>query len=71
LFKQSNKYNLRQTFVCMCDSLMDSKDIFIAFFLKEFVELQNDRVVNVRMALSETIASYCKRNHNGGIVYEL
>lgn len=49
LFRASNKYNLRQTFVCMCESMMkqdrnekraaDCKALFVTFFLGEFLSL--------------------------------
>jgi hypothetical protein len=57
--------------VYMCDSLMDCKDIFLSHFMKDFIDLQNDRIINVRMALADAIVSYSKRNQNGNILYEI
>ena len=66
-FRKSNKYNLRQTFICMCLSLMNEpacKDLFVRYFLSELLELQTDRVINVRMQLSESLAAHHKMGHS-------
>ena len=67
MFRKSNKYNLRQTFICMCLSLMNEpacKDLFVRYFLSELLELQTDRVINVRMQLSESLAAHHKMGHS-------
>jgi len=61
-FKQSKKYTMRQTFVIMCESVIvgnlsdnsalarkEDVKLFIDHFLTSFVELQSDRIVNVRL----------------------
>lgn len=42
-------------------SLITSKELFLAFFLGDMASLKNDRVVNVRMSLSEEIALHHKK----------
>lgn len=63
-FKKSPKYNLRQTFVWMCDGLMRSSTdygcLFKDVFLQHFFEMLTDKVVNVRMTLALVLA------HNTG-----
>lgn len=81
LFKQSNKYNLRQTFVCMCGAMMNnkpapwatisSKELFVALFLEPMIAIGKDRVVNVRMQLSECIGNSYKRFKDASIVHEI
>ena len=39
LFKESNKFNLRQTFIQMCQELMLCPEIFKKYFLAAFCEL--------------------------------
>ena len=52
--RTASKYFIRQTFICMCESMMNVKPshlkpIFMTYFLEDFSSLQKDRVVNVRM----------------------
>ena len=60
---------MRQTFIVMCESVFrgDPKDdslqaqqeaeqLFIDHFLTCFVELRSDRIVNVRIHVSQTLA---------------
>ena len=59
LFFESNKYNYRQTFICMIESIFldfcQDKDsslinsIVIGHFKTQLVTLSTDRVVNVRL----------------------
>ena len=64
-FKQSRKYTMRQTFLVMCESFISgdpddqspeanllSEQIFKAHFLPSFVELQSDKIINVRLQVS-------------------
>jgi hypothetical protein len=44
----------------MCESMMSNKELFEKYFIKEFCELSKDRVINVRMALCETLINYWK-----------
>ena len=72
-FKQSRKYTMRQTFIIMCESVIQGDSIksgtqttdearqqaeliFKEHFLQSFVELQSDKIVNVRLMLSQTLA---------------
>ena len=40
----------------------DAERLFKKYFLKSFVELQSDRIVNVRLQLSETLALLYEKN---------
>lgn len=74
MFRKSNKYNLRQTFICMCASLMNEpacKDLFVKYFLCELLELQTDRVINVRMQLSESLATHHKKDPAHSLINEI
>jgi hypothetical protein len=42
-------------------SMITSKELFLAFFLGELASLKNDRVVNVRMSLSDELALHHKK----------
>jgi len=66
LFKQSNKYNYRQTFLGMIQSIFCDfcqlhqasshnlvEEIVIKHFGADLVELSKDQVVNVRLCLAE------------------
>lgn len=55
----------------MAQSLMLCKDLFLTHFLKEFCDLQRDRIVNVRMVLCEVLLSHYKSHTNGGLVQEI
>ena len=61
-FKQAKKFSMRQTFIMMCESMVrgdpddqsaatnkNAERLFKQYFLKSFVELQSDRIVNVRL----------------------
>eukprot|EP00347_Sterkiella_histriomuscorum_P006427 403352815 len=70
MFKQSNKFNLRQTFIDMCGAMMHEKtqDIFKKYLMNEYCQLQRDRIINVRMHLSESLFTHYTTNPNGGLV---
>ena len=68
-FKNSRRYTMRQTFIVMCESVFlgdpedhsdqarkEAEAIFTEHFLSSFVELQSDRIVNVRIHASWTLA---------------
>ena len=74
-FKQAKKFSMRQAFIMMCESVVrgdpedqsaaknkDAERLFKKYFLKSFVELQSDRIVNVRLQLSETLALLYEKN---------
>jgi hypothetical protein len=42
----------------MCASMFDNEDFFMRYLLKDFIDISQDRVPNVRISLSEVI-----RNH--------
>lgn len=59
-FKESNRYNFRQSFIGMIESIFidfcDIKvkqnlidEIIIAYFDKDMIDLSQDKVVNVRI----------------------
>ena len=63
-FKMSNRYNYRQAFVCMIESIFldfcDSangldliQEIVVPYFIQDLIEISQDRVVNVRIQLAE------------------
>ena len=68
LFRSSTKFNLRQTFLYQCSSLLhpSSEPLFLALFLGDFISLANDKVVNVRMSLSEVLSHHYKHAKHGG-----
>lgn len=78
LFSTSNKYNLRQTFIYMCLSVMKfkedqsaSREIFVKHFMNELVRLSTDRVVNVRMCLSEVLSLHHKQSSQKSLIGDL
>ena len=53
----------------MCQSVMDSPYLFTQYLLKDFAELEKDRIINVRMALCETLVAHWKAHQpDGGLV---
>lgn len=65
LFKESNKYNYRQTFIGMLQSIFIDfcqltsasshnliEEVVIRHFQRDVLELSRDRVVNVRLCLA-------------------
>ena len=57
-FGASVKFTQRQTFLIMCQSLMNNKDnklIFQSNFMSILIELADDKVINVRLVLAEII----------------
>jgi len=49
---------MRQTFISMCASMMEDTKLFEEHFLDSFVSMQTDKIINVRMHLSETLLDY-------------
>lgn len=45
--------------------------MFQRYLLKDFCDLQRDRIINVRMVLSETLANHFLTHENGGLVQEI
>lgn len=69
VFKTHRKFNIRQTFIQMCESVLlgESRNqviIFIESLLDDFVDLQTDRIVNVRIQLSETLSRLFEKHEN-------
>ena len=48
-----------------------SREIFENFLLGELVSLKNDRVINVRMFLSEALANHHKKYKDKSLIKEL
>jgi hypothetical protein len=46
---------------------MQSEDIFLEYFLSSFATLSRDKIINVRMTLSEIISEHYKTCNGGGI----
>jgi hypothetical protein len=66
----------------MCGAMMNSKpvkwtatvtsrELFIALFLEPMLQIGKDRVVNVRMQLSECIGDSYRRDGERSIVHEV
>lgn len=56
----SNKYNLRQIYIYQCLSMLNvkSESLFLDHLMSEFIALANDKVVNVRMCMSEVLKEH-------------
>lgn len=65
-FKESNRYNFRQSFIGMIESIFKDfceidntsyvnliDEIIIAYFDKDIIDLSTDRIVNVRIFLAK------------------
>ena len=74
-FKKARKFSMRQTFIMMCESIIrgdptdqsvtankEAERIFQEHFMASFIELQSDKIVNVRLQLSETLALLYEKN---------
>ena len=48
-----------------------SREIFESFLLEEFLSLKNDRVINVRMFLSEGLANHHKKYKDKSLIKEM
>lgn len=68
-FKNSPRYSVRQTFIFMCESVIRgdpldqspsanalAEQIFLTYFMENFIDLRSDKIVNVRIHLAQTIA---------------
>jgi len=70
-FKMSNRYNFRQAFVCMIESIFLDfcendgidliKEIIVPHFLQDLHDISVDRVVNVRIMLSECFLHFYQK----------
>jgi len=54
----ANNFRSRQAFLMICERLMDNKELFEEHFLTEFLRLQKDRVVNVRIELAKVLRAH-------------
>ena len=61
-FSLSSRFNQRQTFVQMCQTLMQSEDLFKKHFLGAFQSLSDDKIINVRIAIAQCLAVQIGRN---------
>lgn len=84
-FGTSPKYTQRQSytifyfrFLIMCEKLMDNSDLFCKHFLNIMVDLAEDKVVNVKLVLAETVKKHltakgelCSNEHFLSLVKKL
>ena len=63
----STSFRGRQSFLLICEKLMNSKELFEEHFLTEFLRLQKDKVPNVRITLAKVLRSYI--NNSGENLY--
>lgn len=59
-FGTSPKYTQRQEFLIMCEKLMQNGKLFREHFLPIMVGLAEDKVVNVKLVLAETVKEHIK-----------
>ena len=56
-FAQSKFYTQRQEFVTICEgAMLHDPDLFTGHLINHFCELQSDKVINVRLLVSDTLA---------------
>lgn len=56
----STSYCDRQSFIQICESFMCDKELFPRYFLTQFLTLQRDRVLNVRLTLARILYTHMK-----------
>jgi serine/threonine-protein phosphatase 4 regulatory subunit 1 len=56
----STSYRERQTFVQVCEGFMCDKELFPKYFLTQFLTLQRDIVLNVRLTLARVLYTHMK-----------
>ena len=49
---------------------MECKEIFLNYFLKEFSDMQRDRIINVRMAVCEALSGNFAKFQKTSLVNE-
>lgn len=54
-YAKANKYTLRQTFLTMCDSMMQEGMSVFSPYLDIFVSICRDRIINVRVTMAECL----------------
>ena len=58
-FGESNRYILRQVYITIWHNVLwEDLIMFYTYFMKKFIELQNDRVTNVRIILSKSWGTF-------------
>jgi hypothetical protein len=60
-FASYNRFTLRQSFISMCDGLLDDFPFFQANFLSLFEKLADDKVSNVRIGLAKVLVRHFDR----------
>lgn len=60
-FASYNRFTLRQSFVLMCDGLLEDLPFFHANFFALFEKLADDKVTNVRIGLAKVLARHFDR----------
>jgi len=70
-FARSKTFRKRQLFVMMCEGkMMMNKENFEKYFKYDFLCLVNDRVPNVRIAMSKVLRHHFLKEINGAFVYD-
>lgn len=54
----STTFRDRQSFLLICEGLMEDKELFEKHFLTELLKLQKDKVVNVRITLAKVLRAH-------------
>ncbi|MDR3582144.1 MAG: hypothetical protein P4L67_02620 [Candidatus Pacebacteria bacterium] len=56
----SPQFRDRQTFLCICEGFMCNEALFDQYLLTQFLALQKDRVINVRLSLARILHNHMK-----------
>ena len=59
-FYSSQGFRDKQTFLNICSGFMCNESVFDQYLLTDFLSLQKDRVVNVRVALGRILQNHMK-----------
>ena len=72
-FAQSKFYTQRQEFVTICEgAMLHDPDLFTGHLINHFCGLQSDKVVNVRLLVSDTLAKvYTGRYENHTCLHDV
>ena len=56
----SESYYDRQSFIKICEGFMHNQELFHKYFLTQFLTLQRDKILNVRLTLAKVLHSHMK-----------
>ena len=59
-FANFSKFSQRETFVTMCENLLQFKELSEEHFLPLLVELANDKIINVRISVARLVSSHIR-----------